>query len=143
MSHPIAVLVGGALGALARWAIAEALAVTGSGWPTATFVANLAGAFGLGVAAAFLLEHRGANDRTRALVVTGFFGALTTFSTFAVEGIRLIEAGRESLAAAYWLSTLIGGQALLILGVALGRARKGGSELGPLEEERLEYGDEG
>lgn len=93
MKASVAVMLGGAVGTLARAGLVEALPVTPGAWPWATFAANLLGTLLLGWAVAA--------DRWRPLVGTGFCGALTTFSTFQVETFRLAEGGHGALAAAY------------------------------------------
>jgi fluoride exporter len=124
-----AVFVGGALGALARWGVAAALAVSPDRFPLATFLVNVTGAFGLGIAAVLLTERLPPGRYLRPLVAIGFFGAYTTFSIMAVEGVRLVEAGRIPLALTYWISTLLAGQAAGIYGMWLARLR-------PLPERR-------
>jgi CrcB protein len=99
-----AVAVGGAAGALARTALERGWAPhDAAAWPWATFTANVAGALLLGVVAAL--------SRKRArllgpLLGTGFCGALTTFSTFNVEVIRLARAHADGLAVAYVVASL-------------------------------------
>ena len=116
--EPVAVFAGGCLGALARAALGEALPVGEGGWPWATFVANLVGAFVLGWVAATL--HRG---RRRAFLATGVCGALTTFSTFQLELLQLIDRGRASVAVVYALLSLALGLRAVLLGrrLAVGR----------------------
>lgn len=118
-----AVFVGGALGALARWGLALALAVQPDQFPLATFLVNVTGAFGLGAAAILLTERRPPSRHLRPLIGIGFFGAYTTFSIMAVEGVRLVDAGRIPMALAYWIATLLAGQAAGIYGMWLARLR--------------------
>jgi fluoride exporter len=92
-----AIFLGGALGALVRAGLAEALPDPGVGWPWATFLVNLAGAALLGYWFT-VLPH---TQYRRPLLTTGFCGALTTFSTVQVELVEMIESGRVPLACLY------------------------------------------
>ena len=116
--EPVAVFAGGCVGTLARAALAEGLPVGPGGWPWATLVANLAGAFALGWVAATL--HRG---RRRAFLATGVCGALTTFSTFQLELLELLDRGRVAVAASYAGASLALGLAAVLAGrrLAVGR----------------------
>jgi CrcB protein len=89
------VLVGGAVGALVRYLADRWLTARLRGpFPWGTFVVNVAGSFVLGVTAA------AAPDWLVALAGVGFCGALTTFSTFSFETVRLLEVGRPLTAVA-------------------------------------------
>ena len=92
-----AIFVGGALGALLRAGLGEALPVGGPGWPWATFLVNVAGSALLGYWFT-ALPH---TSYRRPLLTTGFCGALTTFSTVQVELLEMLEAGRVALACLY------------------------------------------
>jgi fluoride exporter len=92
-----AIFVGGAIGALLRAGLAEALPDPGVGWPWATFVVNVIGAALLGYWFT-TLPH---TQYRRPLLTTGFCGALTTFSTVQVELVEMIDAGRIPLACLY------------------------------------------
>ncbi len=116
-----AVVVGGAVGALARWQIGVALAGDPGTFPWATLVVNVTGAFGLGVAVVLLTERLRPTRYVRQLVAIGFFGAYTTFSTMAVEGVKLIDTGHGGTALLYWLVTLVAGQAAGVYGIWTGR----------------------
>jgi len=115
------VAVGGAVGTAARYGLASAWPTATGHWPTATFVANLVGA---GVLGALLegLARRGPDSvgrqRARLLVGTGFCGALTTFSTLAVETDLLLRGHHIGLALAYAIASVVGGLALTSLGIA-------------------------
>jgi CrcB protein len=124
------VFLGGACGALARWAIGLALAGSPRAFPLATFVVNTTGAFGLGLAATLLTERLSPTRYLRSLIAIGFFGAYTTFSTMAVEGVRLLDAGRPGTALEYWVLTLFVGQMAGVYGMWLGRIelRRDGAE---------------
>ena len=99
MSPGVAVMLGGAVGALSRAGLAEAIH-----WPWATLIANLAGTALL----AWLVEKNVA----RHLLGTGFCGALTTFSTFQVETIRLARDSGVEVAGAYALGSMAAGMAI-------------------------------
>ena len=102
------VFAGGIAGALARAVVAEALPHDPGEWPWATLLVNIAGAFVLGLVAARSLR--------RALIGQGVCGALTTFSTFQLELLQMLDAGRDGLALAYAGASLAAGLAAAELG---------------------------
>jgi CrcB protein len=116
------ITAGGAAGALGRAALGQYWLPGATGWPWPTFVVNLLGAFLLGMVAMTTARIRlgGAG----MLAGTGFCGALTTFSTFQVEILELINRGAPATAAAYLVASLAagllcasaGGQATILLG---------------------------
>ena len=106
------VFIGGVAGALARAGVAEALPHDPGHWPWATLLVNVAGAFVLGLVAA-----RGAR---RALVGQGFCGALTTFSAFQLELLRMLDADALGLAATYLVVSVALGLACVLAGRGLG-----------------------
>jgi CrcB protein len=120
----VAVMVGGAAGALARWAI-ELVVPSVGGFPLATLLINVTGAFALGLLGVLLWERLAPTRYLRPLLGIGFLGAYTTFSTMAMEGVRLLGQGRPGLAVGYWLATLLGGQMAGVWGMWLGRLRPG------------------
>lgn len=122
----ISILVGGAAGALARAGVAQALPHHGAQWPWATFIVNLAGALLLGWLTTRLAEHVAPTLYWRFLVGTGFCGALTTFSTFQVETIRLAKHGQPGVAVGYAIASLALGMACAIGGTLLARRRRYG-----------------
>ena len=116
-----AVFAGGAVGAMARAGAGEALASGGPGLPWATFLVNVAGAFALGIFVTRLQERLPLSAYRRPLLGTGFCGALTTFSTMQVELIRMFEDGRDGVAIAYALASIVAGFAALALATNLVR----------------------
>jgi len=113
------VAAGGALGAVARYLVQLALAARGAaGFPLATFVANVSGCLLLGALLA-LGELRGTlAPSTRLFLATGFLGAFTTFSTYAVEGEALLQRGLHGRALVYLCSSVVGGVAAAWIGRA-------------------------
>ncbi len=116
-----AVFAGGFLGALARAALIEAFPVSRGEWPWATFAANVAGAALLGWAATRLAERLPLSAWRRPLIATGLCGALTTFSTFQLELLGMLDAGASGLALGYAAGSLAAGFAAVHLATVLSR----------------------
>lgn len=109
----LAIFVGGCAGALARAGLLE-LAPTHAGqWPWVTFGVNVAGSLLLG----FVATHRSPASRARALVGTGFCGALTTFSTMQLELLEMLDAERAGIAVLYASGSVAAGLVGVVLGV--------------------------
>lgn len=104
-----AIFVGGAIGALARYGLAEALPHDAGTWPWATFAVNIAGALALGYLTTRLQERLPPTAYRRPLLGTGFCGALTTFSTMQVELLQMLDDGRAGLAAGYAAASIVAG----------------------------------
>lgn len=102
-----AIFLGGALGAVLRAGLAEALPPAAGEWPWATFAVNIVGAALLGYWFT-TLPH---TSYRRPLLTTGFCGALTTFSTVQLELVEMIDAGRTGLAALYLAASVAAGLA--------------------------------
>jgi fluoride exporter len=117
----IAIFAGGVIGALARAGLARGIGAGAHGWPWATFVANLAGTALLAYFTTRLQERLPPTTYRRPLLGTGFCAALTTFSTFQVELIRLVRNGDAGVAVAYLAASLAGGLFLLYLVSAVTR----------------------
>jgi CrcB protein len=116
----IAILIGGAAGALARAGLAEAFPAEAGEWPWGTFIANQLGALLL----AWLWAGVVVPTRFwRPLLGTGFCGALTTFSAFQVEMIEMARHDRPGLAAAYALVSIAVGMACAVAGAVSARRR--------------------
>lgn len=123
--HPGLVLaaigVGGALGTLARYEIELHWRTTGDyGWSWATFVANLTGAFLLGLLVSLVARFRPGSHLLRPALGTGVLGGWTTFSTYEVETVLRLRHGHVGIGVAYLLVTLVLGLALAAAGLAAG-----------------------
>jgi fluoride exporter len=121
-----AIMLGGAVGALARAGMAEALPHGAGEWPWATFLVNLAGTIVLAWMATRLTEMVAPTRFWRFLLGTGFCGALTTFSTFQVETIRLARDSGAALAGSYALASLAAGMVLAAAATVVARRRRYG-----------------
>jgi CrcB protein len=115
-----AIFVGGALGALLRAGLTEALPPTAGEWPWATFLVNIVGAALLGYWFT-TLPH---TSYRRPLLTTGFCGALTTFSTVQLELVEMIDAGRPALAVVYLAASVTAGLAGVRLATAAARRER-------------------
>jgi CrcB protein len=116
-----AIFVGGALGTLARAALAEGFPHAATAWPWPTFAVNVAAAFLLGYFATRLQERLPQSAYRRPLLGTGICGGLSTFSTMEVEILKMISAGDWGLAAGYAAASIAAGYAALHLATALVR----------------------
>ena len=117
----LAIFAGGCAGAVARALLGEALPHDPGAWPWATFAANIAGAFALGWLVTRLQERVPPSAYRRPLLGTGFCGALTTFSTFQVELLDMLDADRAALAGAYAAASLAAGCVAVALATNLVR----------------------
>ena len=122
----ISILIGGAAGALARAAVAEALPHAPGTWPWATLSVNLVGALLLAWLVTRLDELVAPTRYWRFLLGTGLCGALTTFSTFQVETIGLARDGHAATAVGYGMTSLAAGMAVAVAGTVVARRRRYG-----------------
>ena len=113
--------VGGALGALARWALSEAFPHSPGAWPWSTLLVNLLGCLLIGALLAVLLARFPSSPWLRPFLAVGVLGGFTTYSTFAVDVVRLTGAGHEVLAGAYVLASVLGGVVAVVVGLVIGR----------------------
>ncbi|CAJ0806934.1 Putative fluoride ion transporter CrcB [Ralstonia wenshanensis] len=113
----LAVGVGAALGAWLRWAFAILLNAINPALPYGTLAANLVGGYLIGVAVGFFDMHAGLPPEWRLLVITGFLGGLTTFSTFSSEVVANILAGDHLMGALHIVAHLGGSLFLTMLGL--------------------------
>lgn len=118
----LAVAVGGALGAVLRYGCnVMALHFLGSGFPWATLFVNIFGSFAMGVLIAAFASLGNPSPEMRAFLTVGFLGALTTFSTFALDVSVLWEKGDVLYTALYVSSSVILSIFALFAGMALTR----------------------
>jgi fluoride exporter len=90
----LAIAGGGALGSLARfWVSTGTYQLFGRSFPWGTLVVNVLGSFVMGFLFVLFLERLAAAPEWRAAVLVGFLGAFTTFSTFSIETLSLMEEG--------------------------------------------------
>ncbi|MGD0381691.1 MAG: fluoride efflux transporter CrcB [Acidimicrobiales bacterium] len=116
-----AIALGAVLGAPARYGIAQLIHVPAGSFPWATFVTNVTGSFVLGLFMALILERFPPTRYLRPFVATGFLGAYTTYSTFAVETDLLVKQGHVAVALAYAAASLLAGFIAVWAGIWMAR----------------------
>ena len=121
--HILAVAVGGAVGALLRYAVRELLPPLADGRiPLATLAVNVAGSFLLGLLAGVMLQRATIPAELRLGVTVGLLGAFTTFSTFSVETVDLMRGGHWPFAVLNVVLSVSGALIALWAGQSLARA---------------------
>lgn len=123
MNAIIAVALGGALGAMARYGVnLGAVKVLGHGFPYGTLIVNVVGSFLMGLLISIMAHSWQAPDSARLLLVTGFLGAFTTFSTFSLDVVSLWERQDYLQSAIYLGGSVTLSIAALMLAMILVRA---------------------
>ncbi len=113
----LAVGLGAVLGAWARWGLSVALNTVLPTLPLGTLLANLVGGYLIGIAVESVLQLHLVSIEWRLFIITGFLGALTTFSTFSIEAVELLSQQRYGWAMAHIGSHLAGSLLMTVLGI--------------------------
>lgn len=113
----------GAMGTLARYGLSTVVQQwTGTAFPWGTFIVNLCGCFSIGLVWTLAEQNLVLSAQTRFIVLTGFIGAFTTFSTYAFQTVELMERTEWLFMAANVLGQNVLGIVAVITGLAIGRA---------------------
>jgi len=108
MLHLLSVAAGGAIGALSRyWISGFILNNANFRLPYGTLLCNVLGSFLMGVLFVLILEKARISPEMRPLLMVGFLGAFTTFSTFSLEAVTLLQEGHIMSAAIYILVSVV------------------------------------
>ncbi|HXF46504.1 MAG TPA: fluoride efflux transporter CrcB [Burkholderiaceae bacterium] len=118
----LAIAAGAVLGAWLRWGLGVWLNPLWAEVPLGTLTANLLGGLMVGIAIEFFAQYPGLAPEWRLALITGFLGALTTFSTFSAESAALMLRGQFAWAFGHAALHLFGSLALTFAGMALARA---------------------
>jgi len=116
-----AIAFGAAVGALLRWQLGVRLNAVWPALPPGTVVANLVGGYIIGFAIAFFADEPNIAPEWRLMIVTGFCGALTTFSTFSAEVVAGLQEGRYGWTTTSIAVHLFGSLSMTVAGAATWR----------------------
>lgn len=106
MKYLLFIALGGASGAVARYLLANwAHGLWEGHLPVGTLLVNVLGSFGIGIIYVLLVEKQLIHQDWRGVLMVGFLGAFTTFSTFSLEAVNLLEAGQGLIALGYMLAS--------------------------------------
>jgi len=114
----LAISLGAALGALLRWQLGTKLNSSFPTLPPGTLMANLVGAYVVGLAIAYFAQVPNIAPEWRLFIITGFCGGLTTFSTFSAEVTSLLQEGRLTWAMSSITTHVIGSLVMTLAGLA-------------------------
>ena len=117
MTAVLAICIGACIGALARWQLSIWLNTQEAFLPWGTLAANLIGGYLVGCCVAFFQTQPDLDPAWRLLLVTGFLGALTTFSSFSAEVVAMLSEGRIGIAIATAGLHLIGSLLMTLAGL--------------------------
>jgi CrcB protein len=121
----LAIGIGAACGAWLRWGLGLWLNPIHADIPYGTLAANLLGGYLIGLAVAWFAQHPGLSPEWRLLVITGFLGGLTTFSTFSAEVFTLLSRAQLAMGMLTVALHVVGSLAMTGLGVLTFRLLKG------------------
>lgn len=112
---------GGAIGAMARYAVDLAADRLGVALPWGTLAINVVGCVLMGILVSYVLAHPARHLLWRPFLGVGVLGGFTTFSAFAGDAVLLADGGAWAASAAYVVATLVGGLLALWAGFSMGR----------------------
>ena len=116
MFHILLVAIGGAVGSVARYMVGLFMTrLLGMTFPWGTLTVNIVGSFAIGILTELVARRFDASAELRLLLVVGFLGGFTTFSSFSLDTMALVERGATMSAFAY-----VGASLVLALGAAFG-----------------------
>lgn len=123
MSQWAAIAVGGAAGALLRYGVSLGAAQwLGRGFPYGTWLANVSGCLLMGILYILLIERWGVAAEWRGALLVGLLGAFTTYSSFSIETLMLVESGEMSKALANVVTTVVACLSATWLGMLMARS---------------------
>ena len=122
LSHALIVAAGGALGSVGRYLVGVlAIRLWGPQFPWGTFVVNVAGSLMIGLLVEAVARALNQSAEMRMFMVTGFLGGFTTFSSFSLDAMTMIERGDVLHAVAYIAASLLLALIAVFAGLAIGR----------------------
>tara|TARA_B100000378_G_C17712255_1_gene295632 strand:+ start:57 stop:446 length:390 start_codon:yes stop_codon:yes gene_type:complete len=122
LSHALIVAAGGALGSVGRYLVGVlAIRLWGPQFPWGTFVVNVVGSLMIGLLVEAVARALNQSAEMRMFMVTGFLGGFTTFSSFSLDAMTMIERGDVLHAVAYIAASLLLALIAVFAGLAIGR----------------------
>lgn len=122
MSQLVAIACGGAFGALSRFGLQQWIATLYTGrFPLAIFIANSIGSLMLGLVYVLIVEKGLLPEVWRPFLIVGLLGAFTTFSTFSLDSVHLIEQGEWLMALGNIFANVVIGLIAAFIGMYIGR----------------------
>ncbi len=121
MMNYLMVALGGAVGACSRYAVYNLAAITGFTSQLATFVVNVLGAMAIGVLFVVITERGVLQPYGQQLLSVGFLGAFTTYSSYSLDALRMLERGEAGIALLYLVGTMLGCLVAAWMGLSLAR----------------------
>ncbi len=122
MNQLLAIAAGGAIGSVLRFLMSSwVYAVAGRGFPYGTLAVNIVGSLLIGLLTVVLIERMSLGPEWRAAILIGVLGGFTTFSSFSIETLNLIEAGAHAKAIANVLLSVVVCVGATWVGVVAGR----------------------
>jgi len=123
MNQLLVIALGGAFGAMLRFGIAHWVHTQlPHRFPTGVLLVNVLGSFLIGLLATWLFDRMQLGPQWRALILIGFLGSFTTFSTFSFDTITLVEQGSYWLAGSYVTLSLVLCLLATFFGIFIGRS---------------------
>ncbi|MGF9564067.1 fluoride efflux transporter CrcB [Neorhizobium sp. JUb45] len=122
MNSMLLVAVGGAVGSVFRYLVGLwAVRLFGPAFPWGTLAINVAGSFAIGLFLEMILRRFGGSAEMRLLLMTGLCGGFTTFSSFSLDFVGLVERGAMPMALVYVAASVILSIGATFLGLFIGR----------------------
>ena len=123
MQNTLLVMAGGAIGAACRYQLGRLMThVMGTGYPWGTLTANVLGGLAMGLLAGILARFVGGGGQIRLFVAVGVLGGFTTFSSFSLEVVLMLERGQMAMGLGYIAASVIGAVGMMALGLLMVRA---------------------
>ncbi len=121
--NTLLVMAGGAIGAALRYHYGQLSGrLFGMGWPWGTLGVNVIGGLAMGLLAGWLAMRAQGGESIRLFVAVGILGGFTTFSSFSLETVQMIQRGQWFSASLYALASVVASVGALALGLGLVRA---------------------
>lgn len=123
MFHILLVAIGGALGSVARYLVGLGMTrLLGVSFPWGTLTVNIVGSFAIGILTELVARRFDASTELRLLLVVGILGGFTTFSSFSLDTMALVERGATASAVAYVGASIVLSLSAAFGGLLLGRS---------------------